>query len=433
MIFFLGLTGDDNFGSIATEISGVFAPDALTQRKRIVHVTYEAVYDGVDNTYDHATHYDYDIHGNVKTLLQDNRSIAGVSNISQHRFKRTDYIYDLISGNVHRVDYQTGQSDQWHHTYEYDADNRITEVYTSTETPITSTSSTVASLQNEPVINPLWDQEAEYSYYAHGPLARTELGEEKVQGLDFVYTLQGWIKGVNSNTLDPNRDPGLDGLALSATHNVARDVFGYSLHYFNNDYVGAIGGNNSFLADQASSDLTANSADLYNGNIARMVTTITDPNTRAVLPLGNAYKYDQLNRLKEARSFNNIDLSGNIWHSGGTEMYYNAFTYDANGNIQTQYRADENNLSIDELTYNYETGYNSAPRNRLSYVSDVSNNTFANELINQQSGNYQYDKEGRLIHDEKEEIRKIIWRLDGRGCTAGEDETTTNVSAKVVR
>jgi hypothetical protein len=26
--------------------------------------------------YDHATHYDYDIHGNVKTLLQDNRKMA---------------------------------------------------------------------------------------------------------------------------------------------------------------------------------------------------------------------------------------------------------------------------------------------------------------------------------------------------------------------
>ncbi|HRE98236.1 MAG TPA: hypothetical protein PK637_15845, partial [Flavobacteriales bacterium] len=34
-------------------------------RKRIAHVTYEETYDGIDTTYDHATHYSYDIHGNV--------------------------------------------------------------------------------------------------------------------------------------------------------------------------------------------------------------------------------------------------------------------------------------------------------------------------------------------------------------------------------
>lgn len=126
-----------------------------TQRKRIVHVTYEAVYDGLDSTYDHATHYDYDIHGNVKTLLQDNQLLTAVSGIEQHRFKRMDYTYDLISGNVHRVDYETGHADQWHHAYSYDADNRITDVYTSKETPLLDESSSIASLENEPVVNPL--------------------------------------------------------------------------------------------------------------------------------------------------------------------------------------------------------------------------------------------------------------------------------------
>ena len=47
-----------------------------TQRKRITHVTYEAEYDWNDQTYDHATHYNYDIHGNVKSMLQDNRKMA---------------------------------------------------------------------------------------------------------------------------------------------------------------------------------------------------------------------------------------------------------------------------------------------------------------------------------------------------------------------
>jgi RHS repeat-associated protein len=399
--------------------------DGTTQRKRIVHVTYEAVYDGIDNVYDHATHYDYDIHGNLKTLLQDNRLLKNVNNINQHRFKRLDYIYDLISGNVHRVDYQTGKADQWHHAYNYDADNRITDVYTSTETPLTVTASSMASLENEAVTNPLWDKEADYTYYAHGPLARTVLGEEEVQGLDYVYTLQGWIKGVNSNTLDPNRDPGEDGKGLGNNRNVARDAYGYSLHYFEGDY-SAIGGNNSFIATQPTAGgMKQNSSDLYNGNIARMVTTLTNPNTRAVLPLGNAYRYDQLNRLKEARSFNNINLSGNTWNTGGTAMYYNAFDYDANGNIIHQVRKDDANVTIDDMAYYYEnmsgatdSKYVNASmkvkRNRLRYVNDGTNYD-ANDIDpGMASTNYGYDAEGRLAVDVQEKITRITWRVDGK-------------------
>lgn len=45
-------------------------------RKRVATVTYEDVYDGNDQTYQNATHYSYDIHGNVKTLLQDNPEVG---------------------------------------------------------------------------------------------------------------------------------------------------------------------------------------------------------------------------------------------------------------------------------------------------------------------------------------------------------------------
>lgn len=46
----------------------------------------------------------------------------------------------------------------------------------------------------------------------HGPLARVELGENQVQGLDYAYTLQGWLKGLNSAALTPETDMGRDGL-----------------------------------------------------------------------------------------------------------------------------------------------------------------------------------------------------------------------------
>jgi len=355
--------------SILAQLPSSFTPDPLTQRKRIVHVTYEAAYDSNDATYDHATHYDYDIHGNVKTLLQDNANLGALNQLASQRFKRMDYTFDLISGNVHRVDYETNKADQWHHAYSYDADNRITAVYTTSATPLVNDPLAMSSLQNEPLLNPTWEKEAAYSYYAHGPLARTVIGEQEVQGLDYVYTLQGWIKGVNSNNLDANNDPGKDGLGLSANHRVAQDVMGYSLHYFNNDYLPIVNGNTTFIAAQTNSDMLQNSSDLFNGNIARMVTTITDPNSRAVLPLGNAYRYDQLNRLKHAVSFD--QLNGNAWAGGAPAKYENSFTYDANGNILTQTRNDDNNQVIDELAYFYpQNAANKTVRNRLLYVSD---------------------------------------------------------------
>ncbi len=410
-----------------TVIAGLpsdFVPNPQTQRKRITHVTYEYQYDGDDQTYDHATHYDYDIHGNVKTLLQDNQKMAQDPLLVDQQFKRMDYNYDLISGNVHRVSYEKGKIDQWHHAYEYDADNRITEVFTTTTTPLTTPEHGQIASQNEPGMTPFWDKEASYEYYAHGPLARTELGQEKVQGLDYVYTVQGWMKGVNSNILLPKFDPGQDAVSnIKAT-----DAFGFSLHYFDKDYT-SIAGTNDFLADQTGSDLIANSSDLYNGNIGRMVTTITEPTTREILPLGNAYRYDQLNRLSESRSFDNLNLSTNTWGYSGTydDKYFNQFEYDANGNIIFQRRHNKAGATIDKLTYDYKRNpLGKLVQNRLYHVNDeVADADFADDIDNMGTfdptiatinvnNNYRYDEEGRLIYDKQEGIENIEWRVDGK-------------------
>jgi len=74
------------------------------------------------------------------------------------------YSYDLISGKVNDVAYQPGQADQFYHRYEYDAENRLTIVRTSKD-------------------KVYWEREATYDYYRHGPLARTILGQNQVQGL----------------------------------------------------------------------------------------------------------------------------------------------------------------------------------------------------------------------------------------------------------
>ena len=91
-----------------------------------------------------------------------------------------------------------GQADQYYHRYSYDAENRITLAETSTDSLV-------------------WERDGRYDYYLHGPLARTTLGNQLVQGIDYAYTLQGWLKGANAiNHLDGSNDIGKDGNAGSS-------------------------------------------------------------------------------------------------------------------------------------------------------------------------------------------------------------------------
>jgi RHS repeat-associated protein len=417
-----------------TDASMNFTPNPLTQRKRIVHVTYEEVFDGNDLTFDHATHYDYDIHGNVKTLIQDNRKMAETfPSIADQRYKRMDYVYDLVSGNVHRMSVQTGKADQWHHAYQYDADNRITAAYTTKETPILTSSIISQALENELVGNTDWQKDAKYIYYAHGPLARVEIGNEQLQGTDYVYNLQGWMKGVNATSLDENVDPGRDASTAlgNLNQNFAKDVFGFSLHYFDGDYASINSATSPFASVNATSHAANNSSQLFNGNIRYMQTTLTDIDTRAALPMLNAYKYDQLNRLKESRSYES-GLSGNEWNpvSYGEE-YYNGFTYDAMGNIRTQERHNRVGQRWENLKYHYQytdqTNEIGLQRNRLYHLNDTEGivDTEGSDLDDQDefdptfatmngANNYVYDEEGRLIQDKKEGIVLIVWRVDGK-------------------
>lgn len=98
------------------------------------------------------------------------------------------------------------------------------------------------------------------------------------RGIDYAHALQGWLKGVNSESLYADRDMGKDGNNLVGNSNkfFAKDAFGFSLGYYNGDYT-PIDGAATFLADKTGSDLQTGNANLYNGNISNMVTTIVPP------------------------------------------------------------------------------------------------------------------------------------------------------------
>ena len=132
------------------------------------------------------TCYSYDPHGNVEWLSQH---IPGLG------INYVRYEYDLISGNVNYVYFNEGTESQFIHKYEYDPDNRIIAVYTSGD-------------------NHTWERDAGYEYYKHGPLCRTEIGEDHLQGIDYTYTIEGWLKAINQPEAIASIETESDGLAV---------------------------------------------------------------------------------------------------------------------------------------------------------------------------------------------------------------------------
>lgn len=388
----------------------------LTGKNMRNRVAWSAVYDvaaDIDNIkHASATYYSYDIHGNVDTLLQDyNRgAMAPVPN----RFKRLVYSYDLVSGKVNTVAYQPGAPDAFYHRYTYDAENRLTNVETSTD-------------------EVYWENEAYYQYYKHGPLAKSIIGQQQVQGIDYAYTLQGWLKGVNSSILSPVYDMGRDGAKGSL---VASDAFGYALHYSGDRDYKSIGNTNSIAGGTASN--ASLFSPLYNGNIAAMSVNIATLGQ----PLLYTYKYDVLNRLSSMTAANGLNITTNNWIPNKLDDFEEAITYDANGNIQSYHRNGNKTfagkpLAMDELTYSYNLN-----NNQLDYVRDaVPDGNYPNDIDAQAVHNYTYDAIGNLTADLKSGIDSIVWtvygkiqrihKLDGTVITYAYDVAGNRISKKV--
>jgi RHS repeat-associated protein len=297
-----------------------------------------------------ATFYTYDIHGNVKSLLQQ---IPGLDS------KRTDYLYDLVSGKMNYVFYQYNKEDQFSHKFIYDSDNRIEEVFTSTDRFV-------------------WNKEAGYEYYQHGPLARVELGAFRSQGIDYYYTLQGWIKGVN---MPYSNDPGEDGKNDSR---VGKDAFAYTLGYFDGDYKPL---NNSLtLSDSRDNTWTRlqenmNHTGLHNGNISWMITDLAKigevNHDRKKGMQAMLYKYDQLHRITKSRSLTNYsEQNGFAARTGNVGPYDETYIYDGNGNILTLDRMNEQGALMDDFDYYYYKG-----TNKLRGVLPIVRDTLYNAAI----------------------------------------------------
>ncbi|AUP79686.1 RHS repeat domain-containing protein [Flavivirga eckloniae] len=364
------------------------------------------------------TYYSYDVYGRVKWIVQE-IPILGTKTI--------DYKYDPITGAVLEVDYQryaTTSNDRFIHRYNYDPiDNSLIKVETSADGGNTYTTN------------------AEYKYYETGALKRTEiapLNGTALQGIDYVYNLNGQLKSINHPSLEQSKDPGGD----------SNDLFGMMVDYHSTDYN---------RTQRSNIETTTFGQDQYNGNIKGIRWNSSYQKLSGGKERVYDYRYNKNNWLTDAyygkystpQSTNakenetyaeivssgatlNLEATNSItllpgFHAQngsvvttkiidvggflGTNGDYDVtgITYDANGNIQALKRNKNtvgNNNSMDNLSYNYYSG----KPNQLKRVDDAAGDVSGAEDIGDQVGdssgeNYKYNSIGQLEENVDEKIK----------------------------
>lgn len=287
--------------------------------------------------------YSYDVYGRVKWMVQ---------NIVDLGAKTINYTYDAVTGAVTLVDYQKySTGERFLHRYTYDIQGQLIKVETSTNATTFITQAT-------------------YEYYESGALKRKVLGNG-IQGMDYVYNLNGSLKSINNPGLTSIKDPGGD----------SNDLFGMTIHYNDQDYLRT--------NTPKTVDVTSLGTEQYNGNIKGI-----EWKTQGSTAANYFYEYDRNNWLTKA----DFNLG-----QGSSDYRVDNLTYDANGNIKSL-RRNKNTQSgsnvMDNLTYRYKLG-----KNQLEYVDDaVTSTTNANDIKDQASNNYSYNKIGQLVSNIKDGI-----------------------------
>jgi hypothetical protein len=144
------------------------------------------------------TWYSYDELGRVAWIAQKPTKLNYVF-LSQYEY---DFLGKVLQSINYTYNDQGNIVNQFYHHFNYDADQRLKQVFTSVD-------GTSKKLR------------ATYNYYLHGPLKRIELGDD-IQGMDFIYNINGWLTQINHPDLSSVRDPGGD----------SNDVFGMIIDYY---------------------------------------------------------------------------------------------------------------------------------------------------------------------------------------------------------
>ena len=331
-----------------------------------------------------ATWYSYDHYGRITWIIKGYD--INMANVTP-TYKLWEYTFDA-AGRVTQVVYQPYSDDYFAHIYDYDSAGRLEHAYTNTTSDI-----------NTKV------EQAEYIYYAHGPLKRVELANN-LQGIDYVYTINGALKSINNP--NPGYDPGQDGI----NNNFSKDQFAMTLDYYAGDYSRSGSGISNVKADLWNPNSPYPIESNYSGGIASQHWNSRNTGTIPMDQYQNTYiyKYDAFNQLNEAvyGSFKPKpvgSIQDNILTLSENYKVEN-ITYNKNGNIVTLQRRDGTGVLTDDLDYDYKDHHITGEvTNQLDHVADI-------DAENQSGGNYIYDASGRLIEDVIENL-KYIYNVQG--------------------
>src|SRR5690606_30151396 len=146
-----------------------------------------------------------------------------------------------------------------------------------------------------------------------------------------------------------------------------KDEFAFTLGYYQNDYtpigsqvvtadardqIWARYGEENPLHNPTTNDIPG----LFNGNISWIITDLPEigrqQNSPAKSMQAMLYDYDQLNRITAAKSLTAYNPgSGFAQRTNPIEAYDVNYSYDANGNLLTLQRMDEQGALMDDFTY----------------------------------------------------------------------------------
>lgn len=390
--------------------------------------------------------YGYDELGRITWYVQQIQNMPSAGNTT---VKTINYKYN-VNGFVSEVAYQKEvPAEDFYHYYEYDADQRLKRVLTSSDAGQTKQELT------------------SYYYYRHGPIKRVELGN-KTQGLDYIYTINGWLKSINNPELSTQKDPGKDGIP-GGLWKTQSDLFGMTLDYYAGDYSRA---NTQVQTYDTPWSIDTPpgpyySRNLYNGVAKgqRWKTVIPGSAPTGINYTSNqlmyAYFYDEKYQLKTA-TFGVItspgSLNGEDYVSGnGTPMQQmygykgpifaakndykvSNLLYDLNGNIKALTRngfeiSGIRNTDMDQLIYNYNTSSGRLINNKLRNVTDAITSTVYNAFEfkpGQTSGsdNYKYDQIGQQTEDNSSDPGFTDYDVYGRVTAVYSNSAKTTLKAK---
>jgi RHS repeat-associated protein len=351
------------------------------------------------------TWYSYDYAGRSEYIVQELVD-TDFSSTKDSTIKTVEYTYAPVTSVLLQEEYQKNK-----------ANEKLTTDYT-----YNSNQQLVTAIAKNNAGDTLG--QAAFEYNVVGQLTRKELGGT-LQGIDYVYTLNGQLKSMNHPSLYEAYDPGQDGKTGSGNANFEADLFGYALDYYEDDY--------SRTGSNITSSVNTSSSTGYNNGLiqavrwrikdeneigaASPVTLYTEASTDEELMY--EFSYDDFYRFETAvfGVFDN-DTASSAFTDRTDYKVYGASTntgvdYDIIGNItdlkRNGYAGATPGLLMDDLDYTYNSG-----TSKLATIEDASTSTYATDFETSGAASFTYNNMGQMIASVADSVDTLNYYPNGQ-------------------